>query len=157
VDREALDELSEFFRYYKKALDTADIDKRFESVLEKLSLSPSIQSESLTAGIELLHQPYIEPFAGEHPWAAATELPEEEMLRFCSKDGRYMLREFPDSQTGKRSFHFIGDSRNRAKGIEVVIDGKSLFPDEFGIIDIDTDGLRITKDSKILLKGDLPY
>jgi hypothetical protein len=147
--RETLKELIEFVSYYRQAVETADIDERFDILLRNVSLSPSERPESVPEGIELVFEPYTRPFDEEPSLAAATELPEREPLRFCSGDGSYVLREFPDIATGRTSFYLVGERGIRTSDVEVVVDGKALITDRNGLLDTGSEGLSITRDSRI--------
>lgn len=150
--RETLEELIEFVSYYRRAVETAEIDERFDVLMQNISLSPSEVSESVPEGIELVYEPYTRPFDEESSLAAATEQPEKEPLRFCSGDGNYVLREFPDIATGNPSYFLVGERGIRTDSVEVVIDGYVLVTDENGLLESDSAGLSISKDSRIHVK-----
>ncbi len=152
--RKELEKLIEFFGYYQEALENADIDKKFDALTGNISLRSAVHEESVPEGVKLFYEPYNKPFAEKQSWAAATSQPEKELVRFCSKDGRFVLREFFDFASGKKLFYLVGSRGFRVENVEVVIDGKSLMPGENGLLDIDVEGMDITKDSNILLKGD---
>jgi hypothetical protein len=153
--RETLQELIEFVSYYRQAIDTAEIDERFDILMRMISLRPSEAPESVPEGIELVYEPYTLPFNEEPSLAAATERSEREPLRFCSGDGRYVLREFPDIATGKPSYILIGERGIRTDGVEVVVDGHLLVTGQNGLLDADSEGLSISKDSKIHVRTDI--
>ena len=150
--RETLEELIEFVSYYRQALETAKIDVRFDILMRNISLSPSEVSGSVAEGIELVYEPYTHPFEEEPSLAAATEQPEREFLRFCSGDGNYVLREFPDIATGRPSYFLVGESGIRTDNVGVVVDGIVVITDENGLLDTDSAGLSISKDSRIHVK-----
>ncbi len=150
--RETLEELIEFVSYYRQAVKTAEIDERFDVLMRSISLSPSEVSESVPEGIELVYEPYTRPFEEEPSLAAATEQPAREPFRFCSGDGNYVLREFPDIATGRPSYFLVGERGIRTDSVEVVIDGIVLITDENGLLDTDSAGLSISKDSRIHVK-----
>ncbi len=150
--RETLEELIEFVSYYRQAVQTAEIDERFDILMRNVSLSPSEPSESDPEGIELVYEPYTRPFDEEPTLAAATEQPEREPLRFCSGDGDYVLREFPDIATGKPSYFLVGERGIKTDTVEVVVDGSVVTTDKNGLLDTDSAGLSISKDSRILVK-----
>ncbi|MBN2070297.1 MAG: hypothetical protein JW814_02480 [Candidatus Krumholzibacteriota bacterium] len=156
MNRDKRAELIEFYRYYEKALGSRNIDDRFDALMNKIPPPPASHPDSDHEEIELLYQPYTEPFAGDHPWAAAKEPYKEEAIRFCSRDGRFLLREFQDSISKHRTFHLVGESRHGTGEVEIIIDGTSLFPDKSGMLEIDPNGPGIKKDSKILIKRHLP-
>ena len=150
--RETLEELIEFVSYYRQAVQTAEIDERFDILMRNVSLSPSEPSESDPEGIELVYEPYTRPFDEEPTLAAATEQPEREPLRFCSGDGDYVLREFPDIATGKPSYFLVGERGIKTDTVEVVVDGSVVTTDKNGLLETDSTGLSISKDSRILVK-----
>ena len=150
--RETLEELIEFVSYYRQAVQTGEIDERFDILMRNVSLSPSEPLESVPEGIELVYEPYTRPFDEEPTLAAATEQPERELLRFCSGDGDYVLREFPDIATGKPSYFLVGERGIKTDTVEVVIDGIVVITDENGLLDMDSARLSISKDSRILVK-----
>jgi hypothetical protein len=150
--RETLEELIEFVSYYRQAVQTAEIDERFDFLMRNVSLSPSEPLESVPEGIELVYEPYTRPFDEEPTLAAATEQPEREPLRFCSGDGDYVLREFPDIATGKPSYFLVGERGIKTDTVEVVVDGSVVTTDKNGLLDTDSAGLSISKDSRILVK-----
>jgi hypothetical protein len=150
--RETLEELIEFVSYYRQALETADVDERFDILMRHISLSPSKEMESAPEGIELFYKPYTKPFDGEPQLAAATERTEREPLRFLSGDGDYLLSELPDIATGRPTYYLVGERGIRTSGVEVVVDGKALITDENGRLDTDSEGLSISKDSRIHLR-----
>ena len=147
--RETLEELIEFVSYYRQAVETAEIDGRFDVLMRNVSLSPSDASESVPEGVELVYEPYTLPFDEEPALAAATEQPEKEPLRFCSGDGNYVLREFPDVATGKPSYFLVGEKGIRTDCVDVVVDGIVVITDKNGLLDTDFAGLSISKDSRI--------
>ena len=150
--RETLEELIEFVSYYRQAVETAKIDVRFDVLMRNISLSPSEVSGSVAEGIELVYEPYTHPFEEEPSLAAATEQPEREPLRFCSGDGNYVLREFPDIATGRPSYFLVGEREIRTDNVAVVVDGIVVITDENGLLDADSAGLSISKDSRIHVK-----
>jgi len=150
--RETLEELIEFVSYYRQAVQTAEIDERFDFLMRNVSLSPSEPLESVPEGIELVYEPYTRPFDEEPTLAAATEQPEREPLRFCSGDGDYVLREFPDIATGKPSYFLVGERGIKTDTVEVVVDGSVVTTGKNGLLDTDSAGLSISKDSRILVK-----
>ena len=150
--RETLEELIEFVSYYRQAVETAKIDVRFDILMRNISLSPSEVSGSVAEGIELVYEPYTHPFEEEPSLAAATEQPEREPLRFCSGDGNYVLREFPDIATGRPSYLLVGERGIRTDYVGVVVDGIVVVTDENGLLDTDSAGLSISKDSRIHVK-----
>ena len=150
--RETLEELIEFVSYYRQAVQTAEIDERFDFLMRNVSLSPSEPLESVPEGIELVYEPYTRPFDEEPTLAAATEQPGREPLRFCSGDGNYVLREFPDIATGKPSYFLVGEGGIKTDTVEVVVDGSVVTTDKNGLLDTDSAGLSISKDSRILVK-----
>ena len=153
--RETLEELIEFVSYYRQALQTADVDERFDILLRSISsMEPSGSAESVPEGIELVYEPYTKPFEGVPQLAAATERPEREPLRFCSGDGNLVLREFPDIATGRPSYFLAGERGISTSGVEVVVDGRVLITDQNGRLDADSVGLSISKDSKIHVRTD---
>jgi len=147
--RESLKELIEFVSYYRQAMETADVDERFDILMKRISLSPSEVSVSVPEGIELVYTPFTLPFDEVPPLAAATERPEREPLRFCSGDGSYILRAFPDIATGRPSYILIGEEGIRTGAVEVVVDGVVLVTDQNGLLDTDVEGFSISKDSMI--------
>ncbi len=147
--RESLKELIEFVSYYRQAMETADVDERFDILMRKISLSPSEVPGSVPEGIELVYKPYTRPFEEEPPLAAATERPERESIRFCSGDGKYLLREFPDIATGRSSYFLIGKRGIKTGNVEVVVDGLVVVTDQSGLLDTDTEDFSISKDSRI--------
>jgi hypothetical protein len=150
--RETLRELKEFISYYRQAIESADIDEKFDILMRNTSLGPSGIPESVPEGIELIYEPYTRPFEGEPQLAAATERPEREFIRFCSGDGKYLLREFPDIATGKSSYILAGERGIRTSGVEVVVDGTILMTDQYGQLDTDSEGLSISEDSRIVVR-----
>jgi hypothetical protein len=150
--RETLEELIEFVSYYRQAVETARIDVRFDVLMRNISLSPSEISGSVAEGIELVYEPYTHPFEEEPSLAAATEQHEREPLRFCSGDGNYVLREFPDIATGRPSYFLVGEREIRTDNVAVVVDGIVVITDENGLLDADSAGLSISKDSRIHVK-----
>ncbi len=150
--RETLEELIEFVSYYRQVVETAKIDVRFDVLMRNISLSPSEVSGSVAEGIELVYEPYTHPFEEEPSLAAATEQPEREPLRFCSGDGNYVLREFPDIATGRPSYFLVGEREIRTDNVAVVVDGIVVITDENGLLDADSAGLSISKDSRIHVK-----
>ncbi|MCK4549415.1 MAG: hypothetical protein KAU49_04570 [Candidatus Krumholzibacteria bacterium] len=147
--RETLKELIEFVSYYRQAVETADIDLRFDILMRNVSLSPSEATESVSEGIELFYEPYTRPFDEEPSLAAATERPERKPVRFCSGDGNYVLREFTDIAKGKPSYFLVGERGIRTSNIEVVVDEHVVVTDQNGLLDTDFAGFSISKDSKI--------
>ncbi len=152
--RETLEELIEFVSYYRQAVETAEIDERFDILIRNVSLNPSEVSESVSEGIELIYAPYTRPFDEEPSLAAATEQPEREPVRFCSGDGNYVLREFPDIATGKPSYFLVGERGIITSDVEIEIDGKVLITDQNGQLDTDSAGFSISKDSRIHVRTD---
>ena len=152
--RETLQELVEFVSYYRQAVETAEIDERFDILIRNVSLNPSEVSESVSEGIELVYAPYTRPFDEEPSLAAATEQPEREPVRFCSGDGNYVLREFPDIATGKPSYFLVGERGIITSDVEIEIDGKVLITDQNGQLDTDSAGFSISKDSRIHVRTD---
>jgi len=153
--RETLEELVEFVSYYRQALQAADIDERFDVLLQGISsMELSGSTESVPEGIELVYEPYTQPFEGAPQLAAATGRPEREPLRFCSGDGSYVLREFPDIATGRPSYFLVGERGISTSGVEVVVDGQVLMTDQNGLLDTDSAGLSISKDSEIHVRTD---
>jgi hypothetical protein len=150
--RETLEELIEFVSYYRQAVKTAEIDERFDVLMRNVSLNPSEVSESVPEGIELVYEPYTQPFDEELSLAAATERPEREPIRFCSGDGNYVLREFPDIATGRPSYFLVGEKGIRTDGVEVAVDGIIVITDKNGLLDTDSARLSISKDSRIHVK-----
>ena len=150
--RESLRELIEFVSYYRQAVETADIDERFDILMRKVSLDPSEATESVPEGIELFYEPYTRPFDEEPPLAAATEKPEREPVRFFSGDGNYFLRAITDIAKGKPSYFLVGERGIRAGNVEVVVDGHVLVTDQNGLLDTDSAGISISRDSKIRLR-----
>lgn len=147
--RETLEELIEFVSYYRQALETADIDERFDVLLQTVSLCPSGVTESVPEGVELVYEPYTRPFDEEPQLAAATEKPEREPVRFCSGDGNYVLREFTDIANGKPSYFLVGERGIRTSNVEVVVDGHVVVTDQNGLLDTDSSGISISRDSKV--------
>ena len=147
--RETLEELIEFVSYYRQALETADIDERFDVLMHNVSLSPSGVTESASEGIELIYEPYTRPFDEEPQLAAATERPEKEPVRFCSGDGNFFLREFHDIATGKPSYYLGGERGIKTSNVEVVVDGHVMTTDQNGLLDTDSVGISISRDSKV--------
>ena len=150
--RETLKELIEFVSYYRQAIDTAEIDERFDILMRKISLNPSEVTEFVSEGIELVYVPYTRPFEEEPSLAAATERPEREPVRFCSGDGNYVLRDFPDIATGKPSYFLVGERGIETSNVEVVVDGYVLVTGQNGLLDTDSAGLSISKDSRIQVR-----
>ena len=150
--RETLEELIEFVSYYRQAVETAIIDERFDILMRNISLSPSEVPESVPEGIELVYEPYTRPFDEEPSLAAATEQPVRESLRFCSGDGNYVLREFPDIATGRPSYFLVGERGIKTDNVDVVVDGSVVTTDKNGLLETDSTGLSISKDSRILVK-----
>ena len=150
--RETLEELIEFISYYRQAVETARIDVRFDVLMRNISLSPSEVSGSVAEGIELVYEPYTHPFEEEPSLAAATEQHEREPLRFCSGDGNYVLRGFPDIATGRPSYFLVGEREIRTDNVAVVVDGIVVITDENGLLDADSAGLSISKDSRLHVK-----
>ncbi len=150
--RETLKELIEFVSYYRQAVETADIDERFDILMHNVSLVPSETTESVSEGIELFYEPYTRPFEEEPQLAAATERPEREPVRFCSGDGNYFLSEFTNIANGNRSYILVGERGINTSGVEVVVDGKVLITGQNGLLDTDLAGFSISKDSKIRVK-----
>ena len=147
---ETLKELIEFVSYYRQALETADIDERFDMLMCNVSLSPSKATESVPEGIELVYEPYTRPFDEEPQLAAATERPEREPVRFYSGDGNYLLWELPDIAKGKSSYFLVGLKRGiKISDVEVVVDGKVGITDQTGLLDTDFAGFSISKDSRL--------
>lgn len=147
---ETLKELIEFVSYYRQALETADIDERFDILMRNVSLSPLEATESVPEGIELVYEPYTRPFDEEPQLAAATERPEREPVRFYSGDGNYLLWEIPDIAKGKSSYLLVGLERGiKINGVELVVDGKVVITDQNGLLDTDFAGFSISKDSRI--------
>ncbi len=147
--RETLEELIEFVSYYRQALETADIDEKFDILMQNVSLSPSGVTESVPEGIELVYTPYTMPFDEEPQLAAATERPEKEPVRFCSGDGNYVLREFTDIATGKPSYFLVGEEGIKTSNIDVVVDGHVMITDQNGLLETDSEGFSISRDSKV--------
>ena len=106
----------------------------------------------MSEGIELVYEPYTRPFDEEPSLAAATEQPEREPLRFCSCDGNYVLREFPDIATGKPSYFLVGERGIKTGNVAVVVDGQVLVTDQNGLLDTDSAGFSISKDSRIQVR-----
>ena len=150
--RETLEELIEFVSYYRKAVETAEVDERFDALLRNISLEPSEKPESVPEGIELVYEPYTQPFEEEPSLAAATERPEREPLRFCSGDGNYILEEIPGFATGEPSYLLVGERGIRTSGVEIEIDGRVLITDRNGLLDAGSVGFSISKDSRIRVR-----
>jgi hypothetical protein len=153
--RETLKELIEFVSYYRQALETADIsdiEERFDILMHNVSLSPSESMESVPEGIELFYTPYTQPFDEVPQLAAATERPEREPVRFCSGDGNYVLREFTDLANGKSLYFLVGERGIRTSNVEVVVDGHVVVTDQNGLLDTDSEGFSISRDSRIHLR-----
>lgn len=150
--RETLEELIEFVSYYRQALETADIEERFDILMHNVSLSPSEATGSVPEGIELVYEPYTRPFDEVPQLAAATERPEREPVRFCSGDGNYVLREFTDIANGKSSYILVGERGIRTGNVEVVVDGHVVVTDQNGLLDTDSAGFSISKDSRVHLR-----
>ena len=150
--RETLEELKEFVSYYRQTLETADIEERFDILMQNVSLSPSESTGSVSEGVELVYVPYSHPFDEEPQLAAATERPEREPVRFCSGDGNYVLREFTDIANGKSSYFLVGERGIKTSDVEVVVDGHVVVTDQNGLLDTDSAGFSISKDSRIHLR-----
>ena len=150
--RETLEELREFVSYYRQALETADIEERFDILMHNVSLSPSEATGSVPEGIELVYEPYTRPFDEVPQLAAATERPEREPVRFCSGDGNYVLREFTDIANGKSSYFLVGERGIRTSNVEVVVDGHVVVTDQNGLLDTDSAGISISGSSRIHLR-----
>jgi hypothetical protein len=155
--RESLEELMEFIRHYHRALGSS-IDDRFEQLMRALPPAPSLSPgpAQVTEGIELIFRPYREPFSQEARWAAATEAPAREPLRFCSADGRYVLREVLAPDASRSSFCLIADMGMRIEGVELVIDGVRCVTGSGGMLDTDEAGLELTRDSRIAIRANRP-
>ena len=156
--REALEELMEFVRHYHRALEASSVDERFERLMSAI---PAVSSggpgpASRTEGIELVYRPYREPFSQEARWAAATEAPSREPLRFCSADGRYVLREVSDPVTSLSSFYLVADRGAKIVEVELVIDGKRCVTGSGGKLDTEEAGLEITRHSRISIRTNRP-
>lgn len=153
---ETLKELIEFVSYYRQAVESADVDERFDILMRNVSLSPSEATESVPEGIELVYKPYTRPFDEEPQLAAATERPEREPVRFYSGDGNYLLWEEPtEIAKGKPTYLLVGLKRGIETGnVEVVVDGHVVVTDQNGLLDTDFAGFSISKDSRIHVRTD---
>ena len=141
ICREELEELAEFIRAYTRKMGSIEgMDERFEAIL---------------GGIPLVYQPYYRPFERPHSMAAATEPAEEETLRFCSPDGRYIFRAYPDIQTGGTAYYLIAETGNRTIGVEISINGRTYSTDEEGKIEAGPGEIEITSNSRIFIKRGL--
>jgi hypothetical protein len=152
---EEFENMKTFLQHYNDILENTVVDERFD-VISRLSLPSSTGSEVPGhEDIVLLYEPYLQPFEEASYLAAATDEAPEEDLRFCSRDGRYLLREYPDSTPGKNILYLIGEKGLETNGIEVVIDGKSFTTCEKGLLDISTEQLDLSSDSRVIIKGAL--
>lgn len=152
---EEYEEMTAFLQHYNNILENTVIDERFD-VVSRLSLPASTGSEILgNEDIVLLYEPYLQPFEETPYMAAATEEASGEDLRFCSRDGRYFLKEYPDCAPGMNLFYLIGEKGLETCGIEIVIDGKSFTTGEKGLLDISAGDLDLSSDSRVIIKGEL--
>ncbi|MCK4538900.1 MAG: hypothetical protein KAV42_08915 [Candidatus Krumholzibacteria bacterium] len=133
-----------FLQHYNAILENTVIDERFDVVSRF-----SIGNEDLV----LLYEPHLQPFEESPYMAAATDKPSSEDLRFCSRDGRYLLREYPDCAPGENMLYLIGEKGLETCGIEIVIDGKSFTTEEKGLLDISAGELDLSSDSRVIIKG----
>ena len=156
--RETLDELMEFVRHYHRALRSSGVDARFERMMSAVPAAASTGPDPVsgTEGIELEYSPPGGQFNGEMLWAAATEAPGRQPLRFCSADDAYMLREIPDPAASRTLFDLTDSRGTRIGDVEVVIDGVSCRTDSGGTLDTGKSGIELTKGSRIILRTNRP-
>lgn len=156
--RETLDELTEFVRHYHRALRTSGVDDRFETIADALPPVSSTRPgrDEGMEGIVLTYAPYREPFSQEARWAAATEAPPREPLRYCSADGRYVLREVSGQSPSRPLFCLVADKGVRMDSVELIIDGVRCRPGADGTLDTNAAGLRLKRESRITLRTARP-
>lgn len=157
--REDLAELIEFVRFYRETLASADVGERFETLLGVIPPAVSAAEGGGTdrGVIELAFTPYREPFGAGARWAAATEpLPAREPLRFCSADGRYILREFlhPEGEQQPSSYYLVAEQGLKTEQIELEIDGRRCPTGPGGKLELQSAGCRITRDTRIIIRID---
>ncbi len=129
------------------------IDERFD-VVSRFSLPASSDSEiAETTDIILIYEPHLQHFEETSYMAAGTENLAGEDLRFCSHDEKYLLREYPGLTPGKTQIFLLGEKGVETSGIEIIIDGKSFTTGEKGLLDLSTEQLDLSSDSRIIIKG----
>jgi hypothetical protein len=155
---EILEELMEFVRHYHRALHSPGVDRRFDELMRAVppASSESPGPASGTEGIELIFRPYREPFSQASRYAADTEPHLRDPLRFCSADGRYVLREETDPASSRPLFHLTADPETRVEDIELMIDGRTCRTGSEGMLDTEKAGLELTKGSRILIRTNRP-
>jgi len=140
-----------FEREYLRILESTDVSERFDDLLDRISISSSSRTDSRSNVIELVFTPFEEAFEEEPSWAAATELPREDPLRFCSHDGRYTLREFRDPAGGQSSFRLADEHGGAAGRFILEIDGVRVEAGESGLVEIPGGEPGITAGSRIVI------
>lgn len=140
-----------FEREYLRILGSTDVSGRFDDLLDRISIAPSDRPDSRSGVIELVFTPFEEAFDEEPSWAAATELRREDPLRFCSRDGRYILREFRDPAGGSSSFRLADERGGPARRFTLDIDGVRVETGESGLVEIPGGEDRITRESRIVI------
>ena len=149
-----MEKLAEFVEYYRRTLASARMCGRFEALMERISSPAALKglSSGEARGIELVHEPYFEPFDEPVRWAASTEEPLAQPLRFSSRDGAYFMREFPGGEAGESRYLLIADEAGKAGGVEIEIDGVALRTDAKGALPGLPPDLDLSKDSRIILR-----
>jgi len=151
-------EIMAFIEYYREALASAEMGGRFEALMERVP-SPAPQNEApsgVARGIELAYEPYFEPFDEPACWAASTEEPQGEALRFSSRDGAYFLREFPGDEAGEPRYMLVADKGAPTGGVDIEIDGVHFSTDSKGALGELPPGFHLSKDSRIILRPGTP-
>jgi hypothetical protein len=151
-------ELTEFVEYYREALATAEMGGRFEKLMERIPSPAPLKevSSGEYGGIELAYEPYFEPFDEPACWAASTEEPQGEPLRFSSQDGVYFLREFPGDESGEPRYMLVADKGAPTGGVDIEIDGVRVRTDGSGTLSELPPGFNLSKDSRIILRPGTP-
>ncbi len=154
--REEYEELALFLEHYAHTLENTEMDERFD-VLGNLARAAgeenSIGGKQDPVWIELVYQPYCDPFEEAPCLAAATGPEEAERMRFCSNDKIYFLKDCRILETDDPDYYLLGDAETA--NITVSIDGRILTTDEEGRVEIEPGEIELTSDSRILIKGDL--
>ena len=151
-------ELTEFIEYYREALASAEMGGRFEKLMERIPSPAPLKevSSGEYGGIELAYEPYFEPFDEPACWAASTEEPQGEPLRFSSQDGVYFLREFPGAESGEPRYMLVADKGAPTGGVDIEIDGVRVRTDGSGTLSELPPGFNLSKDSRIILRPGTP-
>lgn len=140
-------------RRYLEGLENPENIKRFDKIMKNLQdHDDPAKTESDYVETILYFDAYGQ---GEEKiaLAAASESFETQLMRFSSKDGKMILREYPGSSPGQSKYQLIADDQELANYAEVIIGEQSFQTNEQGLLELKDLEIELSKSTEFRIRS----